>query len=92
MLYYSLVNSLILYGILVWGSINHSILQPLQVLQNKIIRIICNVSENEYVKNNTLYHESKLLKVKYMYHFEMAKYTVCISSNTINFQIHTINI
>ena len=62
MLYYSLVNSQILYGILVWGSTNHSILQPLQVLQNKIIRIFCNVSKNEYVKSNSLYQELKLLK------------------------------
>ena len=38
MLYYSLVNSHILFGILVWGSTNHSILQPLQVLQNKILK------------------------------------------------------
>ena len=50
MLYYSSVNSLILYGILVRSSTNHSILQQLQVLQNKIIRIICNVSKNEHVK------------------------------------------
>ena len=74
MLYYSSVNSHILYGILVWGSTNHSILQPLQVLQNKILRIICNVSKNEHVRNNSLYHELKLLKVKDMYHFEMAKF------------------
>ena len=62
MLYYSLVNSHILYRILVWGSTNHSILQQLQVLQNKIIRIFCNVSKSEHVKNNILYHELKLLK------------------------------
>ena len=31
MLYYSLVNLHILYGIVVWGSANHSILQQLQV-------------------------------------------------------------
>ena len=68
MLYCSLVNTHILYGILVWGSTNHSILQQLQVLQNKIIRIICNFRKNEHVKNNTLYHELKLLKVKDIYH------------------------
>ena len=90
MLYYSLVNSHILYGILVWGSTNHSILQQLHVLQNKIIRIICNVSKNEHAKNNTFYHDSKLLKVKNMYHLEMQN--LCISSNTINFQIYSINI
>ena len=61
MLYHSLVNSHTLYGILAWGSTNHSALQPLQVLQNKIIRIICNVSKNDCVKNSGLYHELKLL-------------------------------
>ena len=52
--YHNSVNSHILYGILVWGSTNHSILQPLQVLENKVLRIICNVSKNEHVKNNSL--------------------------------------
>ena len=74
MLYYSLLNSPIIYGILVWGSTNLSILQQLQILQNKIIRIICNVSKNEHVKNNTMYHELKVLKVKDMYHLEAAKF------------------
>ena len=40
MLYHSLVNSPILYGILAWSLTNHSILQLLQVLQNKHVRII----------------------------------------------------
>ena len=83
MLYYSLVNSHILYGILVWGSTNHSILRQLQVLQNKIIRIICNVRKNEHVKNNTLYHELKLLKVKDMYHLEMAKFVYLFHHNKL---------
>ena len=81
MLYYSLVNSHILYGILVWGSTNHLILQQLQVLQNKIITIICNVSKNEHVKNNTLYHELKLWKVKDMHHLEMAKFVYLFQHN-----------
>ena len=84
MLYYSLVNSHILYGILVWGSTNHSILQPLQILQNKILRIICNVSKNEHVRNNSLYHELKFLKVKDMYHFEMAKFMYLFQHNKLS--------
>ena len=83
MLYHGLVNSHILYGILVWGSTNHSVLQPLQVLQNKILRIICNVSKNDRVKNNGLYHELKLLKVKDMYHLEMAKFMYLFQHNKL---------
>ena len=83
MLYYSLVNSHILYGILVWDSTNHSILQQLQVLQSKIMRIICNVRKNELVKNNTLYHELKLLKVKDIYHLEMAKFMYLFHHNKL---------
>ena len=69
--------------ILVWGSTSNSILRPLQVLQNKIIRIICNVSKNEQVKNNTLYHELKLLKVKDMYHLEIAKFMYFFQHNKL---------
>ena len=83
MLYHSLVNPHILYEILAWGSTNHSVLQPLQVLQNKIIRIICNVSKNDRVKNNGLYHELKLLKVKDMYHLEMAKFMYLFQHNKL---------
>ena len=55
----------------------------LQVLQNKIIRIICYVSKNKHVKNNTLYHELKLLKVKDMYHLEMAKFMYLFQHNKL---------
>ena len=83
MLYYSLVNSHILYGILVCGSTNRSISQQLQVLQNKIVRITCNVSKNQHVKNNTLHHELKLLKVKDMYYLEMAKFMYLFQHNKL---------
>ena len=84
MLYYSLVNShIILYEIIVWGSTNHSILQPLQVLQNKILGIICNVSKNGHVRNNSLYQNLKLLKVKDMYHSEMAKFMYLFQHNKL---------
>ena len=73
-----------LYGILEWGSTNHSILQPFQVIQNKIIRIICNVSTNEHLKNNNLYHELKLLKVKDMYHLERANFMYLFQQNKLS--------
>ena len=83
MLYYSLVSSHTQYGILVWGSTNHSILHPLQVLQNQIIKIICNVSKNEHVKNNIFYHNLKLIKVNDMYHLKMAKFMHLFQHNKL---------
>ena len=55
MLHNSFVGSHLLYGILTWGSTNNTVLHPLQVLQNKIVRIISNVKTNEYITNNSLY-------------------------------------
>ena len=55
MLYSSFVRSHLLYGILTWGSTNNIVLHPLQVLQNKIVRIISNVKKNERITNNSLY-------------------------------------
>ena len=65
-------------------------LTAIAILQNKILRIICNVSKNGHVRNNSLYQKLKLLKVKDMYHSEMAQFMYLF--NTINFQIYTINI
>ena len=81
--YHSSLNSHILYGISVWGSTNHSILQPLQVLENKVLRIICNVSKNELVKNSSLKHTLKLVKVKNMYHLEMATFMYLFQHNKL---------
>ena len=53
------------------------------VLQNKIIRIIWNVSKSEHVKNNTSYHELKLLKVKDMYYLEMTKFMYLFQHNKL---------
>lgn len=74
LLYYSLVFPHLLYGILGWGSSNSSILHPLQVLQNKIIRIICFTKRNEHVTNNSLFQKLNILKLKDIYYLEMAKF------------------
>ena len=39
--------------------------------------------KNEHVKNNTLYHELKLLKVKDIYHLEMAKFMYLFHHNKL---------
>ena len=39
--------------------------------------------KDEHVKNNTLYHELKLLKVKDIYHLEMAKFMYLFHYNKL---------
>ena len=74
MLYNSFVGSHLLYGILTWGSTNNTVLHPLQVLQNKIVRIISNVKTNEHITNNSLYKQLKILTIKDMYELEVSKF------------------
>ena len=50
-LYYDLVQSHLTYGLLACGGANKTSMQSLQVLQNKIIRIISGVRRNEHVAN-----------------------------------------
>ena len=59
-LYNSFIYSHLLYGIINWGSANNSTLHPLQTLQNKIIRIICNVKQKNHITNNFLYKELEI--------------------------------
>ena len=73
-LYNSFVRSHLLYGTLMWGSTNNTVLHPLQVLQDKIVRIISNVKTNERITNNSLYKQSKILKIKDMYELEVSKF------------------
>ena len=39
-IYYALVNSYLRYGILIWGNASHTVLHPLNVLNNRVLRII----------------------------------------------------
>ena len=65
-IYYSLVQSHLLYGILTWGSENTTTLKPLQTIQNKIVRIMCKVDRTSHVTNNSLYKRlsKRYLKLK----------------------------
>ena len=83
LLYHSLVYPHLLYGILTWGSTNNSVLHPLQVLQNRLIRIICRVRKLDHITNNSLYHKLSILKIKGIYHLEMAKFMYLHHNNKL---------
>ena len=53
--FYGLVHSYLLYGILAWGSDFKTTIKPLQIIQNKVIRIINNVRQDGHGKTNSLY-------------------------------------
>jgi len=63
-LYYAFVYSHLLYGILGWGrKATKTTLAPIQILQNKVLRIINNTKRNDNVNNNDLYQKYKILKI-----------------------------
>ena len=73
-LYYGLVQSHLIYGLLAWVSANKTNIQSLQVLQNKIIRTTSGVRRNEHVVNNIFYTNLKIPKIEELYFLEIAKF------------------
>ena len=54
-LYFSFVYLHLKYGIIFWGNSNKSVLQSLQVMQNKIIRIMNFKCLRDHVQLNSLF-------------------------------------
>ena len=79
MFFYPLIS----YGILEWGSENKTTLKTTQILQNKALRIINEISWNDYVANDTLFVKHELLKIKNMYILECAKFMYISSQKTL---------
>ena len=94
-LYHSFIYPRLLYVIINWGSADNSTLHPLQTLQNKIVRIICNVKQKDHITNNSLYKEQEILKIKDIYQLEMAKFMFLYLSRKLptvfNFYITSVN-
>ena len=71
-LYYSLVHSRILYGIEVYGSCSSSLLNKIQTLQNKLLKVLYNLPFR--TDTNELHSQLKLLKVKDIYNVNVLKF------------------
>lgn len=65
MTYNSLAESIIRYGISVWGSAYNATLQPLQITQNYILRTIFNRKSRDNCRN--IFIENELLNVRGLY-------------------------
>ena len=88
MLYQSLVESILRYGILVWGSMYYTSLKPLQVIQNKILKIILKkpyLYPTQQIYNNTLVNVRTLFLITvccYMHHHKDIRYQLHHVHNT----------
>ena len=73
-LYHSFVYSYLKYGILAWGDSRKTLLQKVQVTQNKILGIINFRCLKDRVKMSTLYKDMKILQVKDIFKIEVTKF------------------
>ena len=73
-LYYTFFYSHILYGILVWGSVSETEIKPIQILQNKVLRIINKSTWKDRVTINALHISLNILKIADIYNFELSKF------------------
>ena len=73
-LYYSFVYPYLKYGITAWGNQTKSILRKLQIIQNKIIRIMDFKILKDCVKMISMYKSMKILQIQDIYELEMAKF------------------
>ena len=71
-LYYALIFPHLMYGIIIWGSINSSYLTSLQTLQNKAIRAIAKLKSKDRV--TPIYKQYNLLKTNHIYKLEIVKF------------------
>ena len=70
-LYFALIYSQLIYGIAVWGSTYQTLINKLQVLQNKAMKMIEGRDWNSKVSDINLKH--KILTVQNLYLFEVGK-------------------
>ena len=48
--------------------------RPIQILQNKVLRIINKTSWKDKIMNNTLYYKYKFLKIDDIYNYKVGKF------------------
>ena len=83
MLYHSFVKSHLLCGILSWGNDYKSAIQLLQILHNKILRLMFKIEPQSHVSNNYLYYSSKLPKIEDLYKLEIIKFMYLYEQNKL---------
>ena len=87
-LYYSFVYPYLLYCVLLWGDATQNYLISIITVQKKIIRIITSSSYLAYT--SSLFHDTKILKIKDVYKYQLGITMFKLSSkNSLDRPTHT---
>ena len=87
-LYFSLMHYHITYGILLWGTTYQKYLYPLEILQNKAIRIITRSPYNAHTAE--LFKRLNILKFHDLVNFEIEKFMYLFSTKSLPNVLNTI--
>jgi len=67
MVYFALVQSVLMYGIIVWGSVYKNVLEPLNVTHRTLVKVITKNIYNSEINTNTIFQKLKILSLKQLY-------------------------
>ena len=97
--YYATLHSRIKYGIALYGAADKTVIEPLQILQNKLLRVL--TKKGPRYSTNLIHNEMELLKISDIYETEVLSFVYnCVHKNvpdalgnyfTIMSDIHNFN-
>ena len=65
--------SVIVYGVIIWGNAGVSSLRKIEVIQNRILRLIFFTQLKDHVRVNTLYKKLGIVKIHDIYTKEVCR-------------------
>lgn len=80
-LYHSLIQPHIEYGLVLWGLTHSTYVNKIKVLQKKAIRIINRAAYNDHT--NQYFHNMRILKLNELFELQMAKYMYRLSNRLL---------
>ena len=79
-IYYATLHSRIKYGIALYGAADKNIIEPLQILQNKLLRVL--TKKDRMYSTNKLHNDLELLKINDIYESEILSFVYnCVNKN-----------
>ena len=81
-IYYALVNSYLRYGLLTWGNASATVLKPLNVLNNRVLRIITFAPLGR-LDTSIIFEHLNILNVEKMFLLEAGKFIYKSKNNLL---------
>lgn len=67
MIYFALVQSVLMYGIIVWGSAYKNVLEPLNIAHRTLVKVITKNIFNSEINTNNIFQKLKILSLEQCY-------------------------